>query len=38
MEMPSFDTYFCYPEAMKNAAKLNAFRDFIFAKARSWNY
>ena len=38
MEMPSFDTYFCYPEAMKNAAKLNAFRDFIFAKARTWNY
>ncbi|MGL4490925.1 MAG: LysR family transcriptional regulator [Rhizobiaceae bacterium] len=38
MEMPSFDTYFCYPEAMKNAAKLNAFRDFVFAKARSWNF
>ena len=38
MEMPSFDTYFCYPEAMKNAAKLNAFRDFLFAKARGWNF
>ncbi len=38
MEMPSFDTFFCYPEAMKNAAKLNAFRDFLFAKARGWNF
>ena len=38
MEIPSFDTYFCYPEAMKNAAKLNAFRDFLFAKARGWNF
>ncbi len=25
-------------EAMKNAAKLNAFRDFLFAKARGWNF
>ena len=38
MEMPTFDTYFCYPEAMKNAAKLNAFRDFLVAKARTWNF
>ena len=38
MEMPSFDTYFCYPETLKNAAKLNAFRDFIFSKARAWSY
>ena len=38
MEMPSFDTYFCYPETMKNAAKLNAFRDFLFAKARAWSF
>jgi DNA-binding transcriptional LysR family regulator len=38
MELPTFDTYFCYPEAMKNAAKLNAFRDFLVAKARAWNY
>ena len=37
-EVPSFDTYFCYPDAMKNQAKLNAFRDFVIAKARSWAY
>ena len=37
-EVPSFDTYFCYPDAMRNQAKLQVFRDFIIAKARSWTY
>lgn len=37
-EVPSFDTYFAYPEAMKNQAKLHAFRDFVLAKARNWAY
>ncbi|MFZ1773546.1 MAG: LysR family transcriptional regulator [Rhizobiaceae bacterium] len=38
LEMPSYDVYFCYPEAMKNQAKLRAFRDFLFTKARSWAF
>ena len=37
-DVPSFDTYFCYPAEMKNAAKLKVFRDFIVSKARSWNF
>jgi DNA-binding transcriptional LysR family regulator len=37
-EVPSFDTYFAYPDAMKNQAKLHVFRDFVIAKARSWAY
>ena len=37
-EVPSFDTYFCYPDAMKNQAKLKVFRDFVFSKARSWSF
>ena len=37
-DIPSFDTYFCYPEEMKNAAKLKAFRDFLISKARNWNF
>lgn len=37
-EVPSFDTYFCYPETMKNQVKLQVFRDFLIAKARSWAY
>ncbi|EJF89168.1 LysR family transcriptional regulator [Bartonella tamiae] len=36
--IPSFDTFFCYPDALKNSAKLKAFRDYIFAKARKWSY
>lgn len=38
LEGPSFDTFFVYPEAMKNQAKLKAFRDFMFAQARNWAY
>ncbi|MDZ7824298.1 MAG: LysR family transcriptional regulator [Ahrensia sp.] len=38
VKLPSFDTYFAYAETMRNAAKLQAFRDFLFAKARSWTY
>lgn len=37
-EVPSFDTYFAYPDAMKNQAKLHVFRDFVLLKARNWSY
>ncbi len=37
-EAPSFDTYFCYTDAMRNQAKLKVFRDFLIAKARSWAF
>ena len=37
-EVPSFDTYFCYPEAMRSSARLRVFRDFLIAKARLWQY
>ena len=37
-EVPSFDTYFAYPDTMKDQAKLHVFRDFIISKARSWSY
>lgn len=37
-ELPSFDTYFCYPDAMKNQAKLHVFRDFVISKARNWAF
>jgi DNA-binding transcriptional LysR family regulator len=37
-EMPSFDTFFCYPEAIKHAAKMKAFRDFLLSKARQWQF
>lgn len=37
-EVPSFDTYFCYPDAMKGQVRLHVFRDFLIAKARSWSF
>ncbi len=37
-EVPSFDTYFCYPQSMRGSAKLMAFRDFLIAKAREWEF
>ena len=37
-EVPSFDTYFCYPEEMRSSARLKAFRDFLVSKSRSWSY
>lgn len=37
-ELPSFDAFFCYPEEMRNSARLQAFRDFLVAKASSWKF
>ena len=37
-EVPSYDTYFCYPDAMKGQVRLHVFRDFLLAKARSWAF
>jgi DNA-binding transcriptional LysR family regulator len=38
IDVPSFDTYFAYSAELKNSARLNAFRDFLFSQARSWSY
>ncbi|SJZ94482.1 LysR family transcriptional regulator [Consotaella salsifontis] len=38
VDLPTFDTYFCYPEQLRNAAKLKVFRDFLISKARTWSY
>ena len=38
MEVPEFDTYFCYPGEMRSTAKLQVFRDFLISKARHWKY
>ncbi len=37
-EVPSFDTYFCYAQSMRNSAKLMAFRDFLISQARNWEF
>jgi len=36
VEQPSFETYFVYPEEMRNVARVTAFRDFLLANARRW--
>jgi len=38
LDVPSFDTYFAYSSELRNSARLNAFRDFLFSQARSWAY
>ncbi|MCB1507635.1 MAG: LysR family transcriptional regulator [Hyphomicrobiaceae bacterium] len=37
-DLPSFDTFFAYPEELKNTAKVSVFRDFLIANARRWTY
>lgn len=35
--IPSFSTYFCYHESLKNSARVRVFSDFIFAKSKEKN-
>jgi len=37
-QLPSFSTYFVYPVELKNSARVNAFRDFLVEKARTWSF
>lgn len=37
-EAPSYDLYFVYAEEMRNSARVQAFRDFILAKAEAWRF
>lgn len=37
-EMPALDTFFVYPEEMKNSKRVQVFRDFLIAKAREWAF
>jgi DNA-binding transcriptional LysR family regulator len=37
-DMPEMECYLVYPEEMKNVARVQAFRDFLVAKAQRWRY
>jgi len=37
-EMPQLETYFVYPEEMKNLARIQVLRDFLVSKAQRWSY
>jgi len=36
--LPTFETYFVYPEEMKASKRVTVFRDFLVAKAREWSF
>ena len=38
VETPAFDTYFVYPEELKDTKRVTVFRDFIVSKAREWSF
>jgi DNA-binding transcriptional LysR family regulator len=38
IEMPSLESYLVYPAEMRAVARVQAFRDFLVAKAQRWTY
>ena len=38
LEIPSFETYFVYPEELRDSKRLAVFRDFIVSKAKEWSF
>lgn len=38
VDTPEFDTYFVYPEELKDTKRVTVFRDFLVAKAKEWSF
>ena len=38
VETPEWETYFVYPEELKDTKRVTVFRDFIVSKAREWSF
>ena len=38
LDAPQFDTYFVYPEELKETKRITVFRDFIVSKAKEWSF
>lgn len=38
LEAPEYETYFVYPEELKDTRRVTAFRDFIVSKAKEWSF
>jgi DNA-binding transcriptional LysR family regulator len=36
--LPTFETFFVYPEEMKASKRVTVFRDFLVGKAREWSF
>ena len=37
-ELPELESYFVYPEELRNSKRVNVFRDFLVSCARQWSY
>jgi DNA-binding transcriptional LysR family regulator len=38
VETPEFDTYFVYPEELRDSKRIGVFRDFLVSKAKEWSF
>ncbi len=38
LQTPEYETYFVYPEELKETKRVTVFRDFIVAKAKEWSF
>ena len=38
LEGPTFDTYFVYPEELRNSLRIEVFRDFLIRKVAEWHF
>ncbi len=38
IDVPHFDTYFVYPEELRNSKRVAVFRDFICSETRNWTF
>lgn len=37
-DVPTFDTYFAYPEELRESKRITVFRDFLLSQSRSWQF
>lgn len=37
-QLPEFQAYYVYPEALRNSKRVNVFRDFLVDKSREWRF
>lgn len=37
-DVPDLQTYFVYPEELRNSKRVTVFRDFLMAEARAWKF
>lgn len=38
VDVPKLETYFVYPEELRNSKRLTVFRDFVLAESRAWRF